>query len=83
MTITDTNIVSQVSILNGLDNTYDLGQSGGRWANIWGTTIHSGDIELENGWKVTEGEKLGHPEEGIMFISPNGTKFKIAMTEVA
>lgn len=64
------------------DITNDLGNSSHRWLNIWGQTIHSGDVQMENDWRITEGEKVGHPEEGIMFLSPEGKKYKISMTEV-
>lgn len=66
----------------GVDNSIDSGSSSKRWANVWGATIHSGDVQLENNWRITEGEKIGHPDEGIMFVSPSGKKYKIAMTEV-
>lgn len=64
------------------DNATDNGNSSHRWANLWATTVHSGDVQMENDWRITEGFKVGHPEEGIMFLSPEGKKFKIAMTEV-
>lgn len=69
-------------ITPGTDNLIDSGSNTKRWANVWGTTIHSGDIELENSWRITEGDKVGHPEEGVMFLSPSGKKYKIMMTEV-
>lgn len=64
------------------DISSSCGQSDHRFQHIWGQTIHSGDVQMENNWKITEGEKVGHPEEGIMFISPEGKKYKILMAEV-
>jgi hypothetical protein len=64
------------------DNTKDLGSASLRWNDIYGVTLHSGDIELDNKWRITEGDKVGHPEEGVMLLSPTGKKYKINMTEV-
>lgn len=66
----------------GADNNQQLGTASFRWSDVYGVTIHSGDVHMENDWRITEGEKIGHPEEGIMFLSPSGKKYKIAMTEV-
>lgn len=82
LNLTSTALNYSVDCVPVSDATNDNGNSTHRWANVWGATIHSGDIELENGWRITEGDKVGHPEEGVMFLSPAGKKFKIAMSEV-
>ena len=65
-----------------VNNSFSSGTASFKWSDVWGVTIHSGDIELDNHWRITEGDKVGHPEEGVMFLSPEGKKFKIAMSEV-
>ena len=36
------------------DNAYDLGSSSARWANVYAVNVYTGDINLDNGWKITE-----------------------------
>jgi len=36
------------------DNSRNLGISGLRWANIWATTTHFGDVGFANDWRITE-----------------------------
>jgi len=61
------------------DNTYNLGSSSLRWANAYIVNLYTGDINLDNGWKITElpngviiknakGEEIFRiTEEGVWF----------------
>lgn len=65
------------------DNTRSNGVASRRWSDLYAVNVHAGDIHMENNWAITEGDKVGYPDEGIMFVSPTGKKYKISMTEVA
>lgn len=47
------------SLVPGSDNSGAIGNSSLRWSLIRGVTITPGDLTFDNGWTVTEGEKLG------------------------
>ena len=64
------------------DNTYDLGTSTRRWANVYAVNVVQGDSVFDNGWRITEAEKLGLGE-GLILISPDGRKFRFVLEEVA
>jgi len=63
------------------DNSYDLGSSDKRWANIYAVNVYTGDITFENKWRLIEGEKVGinHP---LVLVSPDGKMYKITLDEV-
>ena len=64
------------------DNTWDLGSSSYRWANIYCVTLHQGDSVFANGWRITEAEKFGLGE-GLILVSPDGKKYRFVLQEVA
>ena len=54
------------------DNTYDLGLSSFKWANAWIKVDHVGDIEFDNGWRLTEPDKVYEgmqPESGLLIMN--------------
>ena len=50
------------------DNSGYLGWSSLRYASIRAVTITPGDLTFDNGWTVTEAEKLGIAESGLVFL---------------
>ena len=64
------------------DNSYDMGTSSYRWANIYVVTLHQGDTIYDNGWRLTEGEKVGI-DSPLVLISPDGKKYRFNLTEVS
>lgn len=59
-------------LLPGVDNTMDLGSGASRWANIYGTTVNTGDLMLENGWALTESYKVGAHIDGVALVDRLG-----------
>ena len=54
------------------DGAYNLGSSSYRWKNLYAINIYAGDINLNNGWKVTE------LPDGLVVKDPSGEEiFKI------
>ena len=69
----------------GTNNTYDLGQSGNRWRNIYSNDLNlsneggSNDVDGTWGdWTLQEGES-----DVFMINNRSGKKFKIKMEEVS
>jgi len=54
------------NITPNANNTYDLGNNTLRWREIYGVSIYSGDIILENRFRITE------MSDGIEFRNPYG-----------
>jgi hypothetical protein len=54
------------------DNTRNNGVNTLRWALVRGVTITSGDLSFENGWTMTEAEKVGIGEEGLAILDETG-----------
>jgi len=63
---------SAVDVVPSVDNTLNLGTAARRWSLVRGVTITSGDFVFENGWKLTEAERLGF-REGIALVRPNNS----------
>jgi hypothetical protein len=80
--LTNTALVFSVDHSPTTDITNDNGNSTHRWLNLWAQTIHSGDIALDNGWKITEGDKVGRDKNEVLLISPEGKKFRFLTEEV-
>jgi len=59
------------NVLPVSDNATSLGDESHRWSLIRGVTITPGDLVFENGYRMTEAEKLGL-EPGIALVSPEG-----------
>jgi hypothetical protein len=67
----------------GSDNSGSVGNSSLRWGLVRAVTITPGDLTFDNGWTVTEGEKVGlgpglafldADENIIAFVGPEGFK---------
>ena len=68
------------TLLPTSDNTYDLGSSSYRWRNIYCVNLydidhytenlHTGDIELKNGMRITEAERFG--VKGLAILNRQG-----------
>lgn len=54
------------------DNTKQVGDPSKRFSLVRGVTITSGDLSFENGWTITEAEKVGIAEEGLAILNANG-----------
>ena len=66
------------TILPQADNTYDLGSSSYRWANVYCVNLYYGDAILQNGWKITEKDENGNIINGIRILNEKGEEvFKI------
>jgi len=50
------------------DNSYDLGSTSRRWKNGYFVNIHTGDLILKNGFKISE------TEDSVVIYSPFGQK---------
>lgn len=66
-----TSLLSPNVLPYGGDNTGNVGTDTQRWSLIRGVTITSGDYCLENGFKITEAEKLGLGK-GLAFLNKKG-----------
>jgi hypothetical protein len=65
------------SVIPFADNTYTLGSSSARWANVYAVTTTIGDLGFTNGWRITEDEKYG-----LILVSPSGKKYRFILDEV-
>lgn len=68
LTLFDTNI----DLRPVTDNSQRIGLNTHRFTLIRGVTITSGDLSFENGWTLTEAEKVGIDEEGLAILDENG-----------
>jgi len=70
-------------VLPSSDNSYDIGNSSYRWANVYAVNVYAselvqaGDLAFKNGWRFTEDERYG-----IVLISPEGKKYRLVLEEV-
>lgn len=55
----------------GTDNTYNNGDATFRWKLVRGVTITPGDLRFDNGWSITESDKVGIAEPGLAFLDEN------------
>lgn len=70
-------------LIPSADNTYRCGISGTRWSELRAVNVYTGDLHLDNGWTITEGDKVGRDKDEVILLSPAGKKFKFLVTEVA
>jgi hypothetical protein len=56
----------------GADNTLNVGSGALRWANVYATTVNTGDLMLENGWALTESYKVGCDIDGVAVVDRYG-----------
>jgi hypothetical protein len=73
---------SGVDLIPNGDNRYNCGTGANRWKLVRGVTITPGDLKFENDWIMTEGDHVGHPEEGIMVKDPEGNLYKLNLTKI-
>lgn len=60
------------AIIPSADNQGNVGSATRRFALVRAVTVTSGDLCFENGWKLTEAERLGLGE-GIAVVRPDGS----------
>jgi len=56
--------------------TVNLGTSDKKFNDIYVVNAHIGDLNFDNGWKLTEGDKVG-VDEPIVLVSPDGKIYKL------
>ena len=56
------------------DNTRSLGTNSLRYANIYGVSIFSGDIILENDFRITEGDRVAEERDSLVFLNAQEEK---------
>jgi hypothetical protein len=64
---------------NGGDNTGAVGAALNRWADIYCSNIHTGDIKMMNDWVIKED---WDGPNGIILVSPEGKKYKFIVEEI-
>ena len=77
--------INATALLPGTDNSYDLGSSSKRWANIYSADLHlsnegTGGNEIdgtEGNWTIQEGE-----EDLYLLNNKNGKKYKFVLQEI-
>ena len=83
---TDGNVRSHTNLIPSANNSYNLGTSSLRWANLYTNDLHLSNDGKEGGneidgttgdWTIQEGE-----ENLYIINNKNGKKFKIDLTEI-
>jgi hypothetical protein len=83
---TDGNVRSHTNLIPSANNSYNLGTSSLRWANLYTNDLHLSNEGKEGGneidgttgnWTIQEGE-----ENLYIINNKNGKKFKIDLTEI-
>lgn len=64
------------------DNTRSLGTALRRWSDMYAVNVHAGDVTLDNGWAITEGDKVGRDKDEVLLKSPTGKIYKFVLEEV-
>jgi hypothetical protein len=64
--------ISSITILPPTTDDYDLGSDSLRWDTVYTNAVDTGDISFDNGWKLTESDKVGIEEEGMVFVNKEG-----------
>jgi len=64
------------SFLPTTDNVRKLGDATHRWSDVYATTLHTGDVEMQNGFSWTEHDKIevkrGAMPRGVALVNPEG-----------
>ena len=60
------------NIIPAADNAGSIGKSGTRWADLYVTNLHQGDMIFENSYRVTEDER-----DGLAFKNPEGERIAV------
>jgi len=64
------------------DGTGELGSESLRWNLVRAVTVAPGDLKFDNGWVITEGDKIGKDPEGLFLVSPSKKVYKFQLIEV-
>jgi len=54
------------------DNSRDLGSASLRWANAYIVNLYTGDVILDNKWRITEYDEAGKLLDGIRILNNRG-----------
>lgn len=74
----DRNLKNLLSATPETDNTGDIGKPSLRWANAYIVNLYTGDIILENNWRITEYDEEGNKIDGVRILNSDGEEvFKI------
>ena len=68
------NVNASGNVVPGANNTGSLGTDALRWASIYGVSIYSGDVILENQFRITEGDKVGEEADSVVFVNADDEK---------
>jgi len=60
------------TVLPSSDNALSLGSESLRWANVYAVNIYAGDINLDNGWRITEYDENGKLMNGVRILNAKG-----------
>ena len=61
--------------------TVKLGDQSNKFSDIYVVNAHIGDLNFDNGWKLTEGDKVG-VDEPIVLVSPDGKIYKLNLEQL-
>ena len=70
--VTGTSFTTACGVFPSTNDAYNVGSSSKKWANMWTVVDHVGDIEFDNGWRITEPDKVWdgrNPSDGIVFMN--------------
>lgn len=67
------------SILPITDTNGTVGSASYRYGAVYAVNIHSGDVILDNGWRITED---WNGQDGVLLQSPTGKKYRIVKEEL-
>ncbi len=73
------NITSDGGMVPVTDTNGTVGDATHRYGAVYAVNIHSGDVILENGWKITEDWK---GQDGVLLESPTGKRYRIMKEEL-
>lgn len=65
-------IMSGGDIVPSADNTRNVGLAGTRFTLVRAVTITPGDLTFDNGWTITESDKVGIAEKGLAILDETG-----------
>lgn len=66
--ITSTGILQAGSIVPSSNNSFDIGSTTSKIKTIHAVNTNFGDIGFQNGWTITETEKVGVKEKGLAIL---------------
>jgi len=66
------NLKNLLSATPEADNTGDIGKPSLRWANAYIVNLYTGDIILDNNWRITEYDEEGNKIDGVRILNSDG-----------